>query len=62
MEKQVLANREGKSAVAADRTASTPKELVKRMRNAISTNIGLYEIRMNLFLWGLFRMGKQKEN
>ena len=62
MEKQVLANREGKSAVAADRAASTPKELVKRMRNAISTNIGLYEIRMNLFLWGLFRTGKQKEN
>jgi len=24
--------------------------------------VGLYEIRMNLFLWGLFRMGRQKGN
>ena len=62
MEKQLLANRENKRAMAADRSPGAPKELVKRMKNAISTNIGLYEIRMNLFLWGLFRMGRQKEN
>ena len=62
MEKQLLANREDKGAVAADRKSGAPKELVRRMKNAISTNIGLYEIRMNLFLWGLFRMGRQKEN
>ena len=62
MEKQLLANREEEAAVAAARTSGAPKELVKRMKNAISTNIGLYEIRMNLFLWGLFRMGRQKEN
>ena len=62
MEKQLLANREDKGAVAADRKPGAPKELVKRMKSAISTNIGLYEIRMNLLLWGLVRMGRQKEN
>ena len=62
MEKRLLANRENKGDVAADSKPGAPKELVKRMRNAISTNIGLYEIRMNLFLWGLFRMGRQKGN
>ena len=59
MADQILANREEKGALTADRIPDTPKELVKRMRDAISTNIGLYEIHMNLFLWGLFR---QKEN
>lgn len=58
----MLANNEEKSAVAADRTAGTPKALIQRMKHAVSTNIGLYEIRMNLFLWGLFRADKQKEN
>ncbi|MHC4167183.1 MAG: hypothetical protein ACYSWQ_09530 [Planctomycetota bacterium] len=62
MEKQLLANREQESAIAADRPLIMAQGLVKRMKNAISTNIGLYEIRMNLFLWGLFRMGRQKEN
>ena len=62
MEKQLLANREDKGDVAADRSSGAPKELVKRVKSAISMNIGLYEIRMNLFLWGLFRMGRQKEN
>ena len=62
MEKQILADGEQQSAVVADRPLIMPRGLVKRMKNAISTNIGLYEIRMNLFLWGLFRMGRQKEN
>jgi len=62
MADQILANREEAGALTTYRTSGTPKALVKRMKNAISTNIGLYEIRMNLFLWGLFRMGKQKEN
>ncbi|MHC4353964.1 MAG: hypothetical protein ACYS0H_14745 [Planctomycetota bacterium] len=62
MEKQLLANREQQSVFVADKPAGTPREFVRRMKNAISTNIGLYEIRMNLFLWGLFRMGRQKEN
>ena len=62
MADQMVANREEGDTVAADRTAGTPKELLKRMKDAISTNIGLYEIRMNLFLWGLFKMGRQKEN
>jgi len=62
MEKQVLADSEQEGAIVADVPPDTPKELVKRMKNAISTNIGLCEIRMNLFLWGLFRVGRQKEN
>jgi hypothetical protein len=48
MEKQLLANREDKGAVAAFRKPGAPKELVKRMKSAISTNIDLY--------------GRQKEN
>jgi hypothetical protein len=62
MADQMLANKEEAGALATHRTSGTPKELVKRVRNAVSTNIGLYEIRMNLFLWGLFRTGRQKEN
>ena len=62
MADQMVAHREEEDAVAADGTAGTPTELIKRMKDAISTNIGLYEIRINLFLWGLFRMGRQKEN
>jgi len=62
MADQILANREEKGALTADRTPGTPKEFVNRVKNAISTNIGLCEIRMNLFLWGLFRMRRQKEN
>ena len=62
MEERVLANADGRVAVAAAATAGEPKGLVKRLKATVSTNIGLYEIRMNLFLWGLFRMGRQKEN
>jgi len=62
MADQMLANKEEVGAAAAVRTADTPKALVKRMTSAISTNIGLYKIRMNLFLWGLFRMDKHEEN
>ncbi len=62
MEKQVIANREQVSEIVADKPPIMPQGLVKRMKDTISTNIGLYEIRMNLFLWGLFRMGRQKEN
>jgi hypothetical protein len=61
MEKQLLGNGE-EAAVAEARTASPSQELVKRVKNAISTNIGLYEIRVNLFLWGLFRATSQKDN
>ena len=61
MEEQLLANGE-EAAVAAARMASSPKDLVKRMKNAISTNIGLYEIRVNLFLWDLFKMARQRDN
>ena len=62
MANQILANRREEGLLIADRTAAAPKTLVERMKDAISTNIGLYEIRMNLFLWGLFRTGRQKEN
>ncbi len=62
MGKQVIANREQETTMATDKLLTMPQGLVKRMKNAISTNIGLYEIRMNLFLWGLFRIGRQKEN
>ncbi len=62
MADQMLANKEEAGALATHRIPGAPKELAKRVKNAISTNIGLYEIRMNLFLWGLFRTGRQKEN
>ena len=62
MEKQLFAGREQESAIAADRPLIIPRGLVKRMKNAISINIGLYEIRVNLFLWDLFRMARQREN
>ena len=61
MADQMLANKEEVGVLATHRASGTPKAFVKRMKNAISTNIGLYEIRMNLFIWGLFRMGRQKE-
>ncbi len=51
-----------KGAVVSDKTPITPRRFVKRVRNTISTNIGLYEIRMNLFIWGLFRLSKEKKN
>ncbi len=62
MEKQVIANGEQENTIVPDKPLIMPQGLVKRMKNAISTNVGLYEIRMNLFLWGLFRIGRQKEN
>jgi len=62
MADQMLANKEEVGALTTYRTSGAPKALVKRVKNVISTNIGLYEIRMNLFLWGLFRTGRQKEN
>ncbi len=62
MEKQVIASRQRETTVATDKPLTMLRGLVGRMKDAISTNIGLYEIRMNLFLWGLFRTGRQKEN
>ena len=51
-----------KGALVADKTPTTPRAFVKRVRNTISTNIGLYEIRMNLFLWWLFRLSREKKS
>jgi hypothetical protein len=45
-----------------DRPLIRQRGPVERMKNAISTSIGLYEIRMNLFLWELFRPARQKGN
>lgn len=62
MAKQIPFNIEQENAIAADKPLITQRRLAERMKNAISTNIGLYEIRMNLFLWELFRPARQKEN
>ena len=62
MEKQVTATREQEGAMALDRPLAMPRGLVERLKNTISTNIGLYEIRMNLFIWNLLRMVRQKNN
>jgi len=62
MEKQVIANTEPQDAIVADKRLTIPQGLARRMKDAISTNIGLYEIRVNLFLWGLFRTTSQKDS
>ena len=59
MAKQIPFNIEQETT---DKPLISQRGLVERMKNAISTNIGLYEIRMNLFLWDLFRTARQKEN
>ena len=62
MEKQVIANTEPQDAIVADKRLTIPRGFVRRTKDVISTNIGLYEIRVNLFLWGLFRTTGQKDN
>ncbi len=60
MAKQVPFEQEDK--IAAGKPLIMQRGLVERMKNAISTSIDLYEIRMNTFLWDLFRTARQKEN
>lgn len=62
MVEQIIANVEREDASVADKTPVMQRVLVKRMTDAISTHIGLCEIRMNLFLWGLFRNDGKKES
>ncbi|UCF14481.1 MAG: hypothetical protein JSW59_13790 [Phycisphaerales bacterium] len=62
MARQIPFNIEQEDTIAADKPPILQRGVVERMKNAISMSIGLYEIRMNLFLWDLFRMARQKEN
>ena len=62
MEEQVIARTEQQDATVADKRLTIPRGFVRRTKDVISTNIGLYEIRVNLFLWGLFRTTSQKDN
>lgn len=61
MAKHISANVE-REDVATANPLIMPQGYVKRMAEAISIGIGLYEIRVNLFLWDLFRLCKQKMN
>lgn len=62
MVEQTIANVEHEDAPAADKTSVMPRVLLKRMTDAISTQVGLCEIRMNLFVWGLFNNDRSKGN
>ena len=57
MAKQMLADLQQEGEITADKSVIAPRGHLKRMVDTISTNIGLYEIRVNLLLWGLFRTG-----
>jgi len=59
MVEQVLDNEKEEVGMAPDKSG-TPIPLFQRLKNAVSTNIGLYEIRLNIFLWSLFRADRQK--
>ncbi len=56
MSGKILAEREERGVSVSEGIASTPKALIQRMRHAAAMNIGLFEIRTRLFLWGLCRL------
>ena len=62
MANETLAEVAQKDILTANGALVKPRSLVRHISNVVSTNVGLYEIRINLLLWRLFKMSKQKES